>query len=158
MSTARKMADWGDAVVGFEQRHDQAGGMTVNANVRLYLAGDNVEVQFGSTVHYAGGVQHSADGSLVLTREDARNLAAALADSDRRERAVEAEAVANAGCNGCEGACGTCALDCLRRLREHDPRELVIEMLCTMPDPESPSAIPWMRAVKRMAQQLENES
>jgi hypothetical protein len=76
---ARKMLEWGDKCVGFQQQHEVAGWVQPTAAVRFYLgAPDHVEVAFSTTVTFGGGVQHSADGSIVLSRAHASELGAAL--------------------------------------------------------------------------------
>jgi hypothetical protein len=80
---ARKMLEWGDKCVGFQQQHEVAGWVQPTAAVRFYLgAPDHVEVAFSTTVTFGGGVQHSADGSIVLSRAHASELGAALLDLD----------------------------------------------------------------------------
>jgi hypothetical protein len=76
---ARKMLEWGDKCVGFQQQHEVAGWVQPTAAVRFYLgAADSVEIAFSTTIAFGGGVQHSADGSIVLSRAHAAELGAVL--------------------------------------------------------------------------------
>lgn len=77
-NTARPLMDWGDQQFGFEQQFGESPGPTTHALVRFIPVGDNLEINFGSTVHYGGGVQHRADGSVVISNEQARQVGAAL--------------------------------------------------------------------------------
>ena len=133
LNYARKMLDWGDKVIGFEQEQQLNDMIKATVTARFHsLTDGNVEIHFGSTVHYGGGVQHVAEGSLVLEARDAQALAAALAPP--------VVLVAN-------------AVSVLASLP--DPRNQIIDLVKNMPDPETPAAIPWMRSLKRLAKGIE---
>lgn len=75
--TANRMHEWGDGrhTIGFQQAD---APVTNTLQVHAGLTDGNVEITFRSTWAQAGA-SHSTDGALVLSRVDAKALAAVLA-------------------------------------------------------------------------------